>query len=91
MSDAVPLPGGVKVMLELVGTSPGPDVTSSVTGTLSLMGFPLESTTVTSSHASCVPSTVVSVVVLDVSVSPAGVPEVGQARAGTLAYALRYP
>ena len=57
MSDAAPPPGGVNVMLGPVGNSPGPDVIVSVTVTLLLIGLPLASTTVTSSHASCVPST----------------------------------
>ena len=48
-----------------------------VTGTLLLIALPVESTTVTKSHASCVPSTAVSVVVLDVSFNPAAVPAVG--------------
>src|ERR1035437_376053 len=90
MSDAAPLPGGVNVMLGPVGNSPGPDVTVSVTVTLLLIALPLESTTVTSSHASCVPSTAESVVVLAVSFNPAGVPEVGQVGCATFAYALRY-
>jgi len=60
----------VNVMLGPVGNSPGPDVTVSVTVTLLLIGLPLESTTVTSNQASCVPSTTESVVVLDVSFSP---------------------
>ncbi len=85
MSDAEPLPGGVNVMLGPVGNSPGPDVIVSVTVTALLIGFPLESTTVTKSHASCVPSTAVSVVVLVVSFSPAGVPEAGQVGAATFA------
>ena len=78
MSDTEPPPDGVNVMLGPVGNSPGPEVTVSVTVTLLLTGLPAESTTVTSNHASCVPSTAESVVVLVVSLSPAGVPEVGQ-------------
>ena len=69
--------GGVKVMLGPVGSSPGPDLIVSVTGTVLLMALPVESTTVTSNHASCVPSTAVSVVVLAVSFSPAAVPAAG--------------
>jgi hypothetical protein len=57
----------------------------SVTGALLLMGLPLESTTVTSSHASSVPSTAERVVVLDVRFSPAAVPEVGQVGCATFA------
>ena len=57
----------------------------SVTFTLLLTGLPPESTTVTSNHASCVPSTAVSVVVLAVSFSPAAVPEVGQVGGATFA------
>jgi hypothetical protein len=65
MSDAVPLPVGVKVILGPVGNSPGPEVTVSVTSTLLLIGLPAESTTLTSSQASCVPSTAESIVVLE--------------------------
>jgi len=63
MSDGEPLPSepllpiGVNVMLGPVGNSPGPEVTVSVTVTLLLSGSPPASTTLTSSHASCVPST----------------------------------
>ena len=85
MSDAEPLPGGVNVMLGPVGNSPGPDLIVSVTGTLLLIGLPLASTTVTKSQASCVPSTADSVVVLDVSFNPAGVPAVGQVGGATFA------
>jgi hypothetical protein len=76
---------GVNVMLGPVGKSPGPEVTVRVTVAVLLTALPLPSTTVTSSYASCVPSTAESVVVLDVSVSPAGVPEVGQVGAATFA------
>ena len=81
---------GVNVMVGPVGNSPGPDVTVNVTGTLLLRGLPLASTTWTRSHASCVPSTALSVVVLAVTFSPAGVPDTGQAGGGTFVYALRY-
>src|SRR3954470_22194348 len=90
MSDAEPLPGGVKVMLGPVGNSPGPDLIVSVTGTLLLIALSLASTTVTKSQASCVPSTAESVVVLELSLRPAGVPAAGQVGGGSLAYALRY-
>ena len=50
MSDAEPLPGGVKVMLGPVGNSPGPDLIVSVTATLLLIGLSLASTTVTKSQ-----------------------------------------
>jgi hypothetical protein len=90
MSDAEPLPGGVKVMLGPVGNSPGPDLIVNVTVTLLLRAFPLASTTVTYSHASSVPSTAESVVVLDVSFSSAGVPATGHVGGGTLRLAFRY-
>ena len=50
-----------------------------------LIGLPVESTTVTSNHASCVPSTAVSVVVLEVSFSPATVPAAGHVGGATFA------
>lgn len=50
-----------------------------------LLAVPLASTTVTKSHASSVPSTVDSVVVLAVSFNPAAVPETGQVGGGTFA------
>src|SRR5512141_418025 len=90
MSDADPLPGGVNVMLGPVGNSPGPDLIVRVTVTLLLRALPLASTTVTYSHASCVPSTAESVVVLVVSFSPAAVPAAGQVGGATLRLALRY-
>src|SRR3954465_10812497 len=90
MSDAVPLPGGVKVMLGPVGNSPGPDLIVSVTGTLLLIALPLASTTVTNSQASWVPSTAESAVVLEVSFRPAAVPAAGQVGGATLAEAFRY-
>ena len=77
--------GGVNVMLGPVGNSPGPDLIVSVTVTLLLIALPVESTTVTSNHASCVPSTAVSVVVLDVSFSPAAVPALGHVGGATFA------
>src|SRR5450631_3881708 len=90
MSEAAPLPGGVKVMLGPVGNSPGPDLIVSVTVAVLLIAVPLASTTVTKSHASCVPSTAESVVVLDVSFKPAAVPAAGQVGGATLRLAFRY-
>src|SRR4029079_305540 len=89
MSEAVPMLGGVKVMLGPVGNSPGAALIVSVTATLLLIGLPVESTTVTSNHASCVPSTAASVVVLEVSFSPAAVPAGRHVRGAALPEALR--
>jgi hypothetical protein len=90
MSVAAPLPSealpsGVNVMLGPVGNWPHPDVTVSVAGTVLLIGVPLESTTVTFNQASWVPSTAVSVVVLELSLSPAGLPETGHVGGATFA------
>lgn len=72
--------GGKNVMLGPVGNSPGPDVIVSVTDAVLLSGLPLESTMLTVSNVSCVPSTADKVVLLAVSFSVAAVPEVGPDR-----------
>ncbi len=65
-------------MLDPVGNSPGPDLIVSVTVTLFLMGLPLESTTLASNQASSVASNAARVVVPVVTLTAAGVPEMGR-------------
>ena len=72
-------------MLGPVGNSPGPDLIGQASRGGVADRLPLESTTLTKSHASCVPSTAESVVVLAVRFNAAAVPAVGQVGGGTLA------
>jgi hypothetical protein len=82
MSEALPRPGGEKVIERPVGNSPGPETMERVTAGLSFTRAPEASSRVTTSWTSSVPSAAARVLLSAASVTRAALPSTGQAGAG---------